>query len=99
MTRQFDVPIGDFTDLNLRNADAIDQMAHRHEHARRGAFAVALDENGVVGRQQQVARRNSRSEGAGAHADRPHLLGPLVARAVDAAVAEPRDGRRAGRRG
>ncbi len=91
VNRQFDMPVGDAVDAPLRDRRPVHQVTDRDQHA--------VDADGMIRRQQQVAARRLRRERMGGDAHRPHVLRPGMAAAIDAAMAQPDCGRKTARCG
>ena len=97
--RQLDVKIRDGVYGFLHHRDVIDQRAYRDQRVRRGAFAVASDEHGVIRRQPKIAKRPAQTERVRAHPHRPDLGAARMAAAIQPAAADPDHRRRARERG
>ena len=65
----------------LRDGGAVDEVAHRDQHA--------FDEHGMVGREQQITKRLAGGEGAGADAHRPDIVRARMQVAAQPPMAEP----------
>ena len=87
VARQFHVEVRHLIPFHLRDARAVDQQLHRHQHV--------VHEHRVIGRQIKIPHRNVLAKRAGRDAHRPHRLRPSDAPGNSPPVAQPKRSARA----
>ncbi len=97
MPGQLDMEIKRPRRVLLEDRCPVEEALHRHQEVAVCRPRPGGEGDGVVRREAEIAARDAGGESAGEDADRLHQLGPEMAAAIDAALANPDDRRQAPR--